>query len=151
MFMEIYSQRDPLWSEQPIGKTPYKIGAFGCTLTSIAMLASYFGDKLTPLDIARRCQFTPDAKIIWASVKFEHFEFDYRYYLESTEIINKCIKDADRAVILQVKNKSHWVVATGKTFFGDKYKIADPFYGDRSTLIRYGGKIDGFATFVRTK
>ncbi len=113
------------------------------------MLASYFGDKLTPLDIARRCLFTPEAKIIWASVDFEHFEFDYRYYQEVREIINRALADPDLAVILQVRNKSHWVVCTGRTFFLDRYRIADPFFGDRSTLSRYGNKIDGVALFTR--
>lgn len=147
--MQIYSQRDPLWAKAKIGNTGYFIGQYGCTLTSVAMIASYFGDKLTPLDIARRCRFTSDAKIIWASVSFEHFEFEYRSYQDSREMIDEALKDPDRAVILQVKNKSHWVVATGKTFFLDKYKIADPFFGDRSTLVRYGNRIDGFATFTR--
>ena len=113
------------------------------------MLASYFGDKLTPLDIARRCKFTSDAKIIWASVNFEYFEFDYRYYQDSKDIIDRALADPDLAVILEVNNKKHWVVATGRTFFMDKYRIADPFYGDRSTLARYGNKINGFALFTR--
>lgn len=149
--MIIYSQRDPLWAEKAIGNTFYTIGRYGCTLTCIAMLASYFNEKLTPLDIARRCRYTEDAKIIWASVKFENFEFDGRYYQENREMIDNALKDPNRAVILQVNNSKHWVVATSKTFFLDKYKIADPWYGDRATMARYGNQINGFALFTRKK
>mgnify|MGYP001583286333 CR=1 FL=1 len=147
--MQVYSQRDPLWSKAKIGNSGYFIEQFGCTLTCVAMLASYFGDKLTPLDIARRCKFTNDAKIIWSSVNFEHFEFDYRYYQYSKDIIDRALADPDLAVILEVKNKKHWVVATGRTWFLDKYRIADPWNGDRATLARYGNTVNGFALFCR--
>lgn len=149
--MQIYSQRNPLWKDKNIGNSPYTIGQYGCTLTCVAMIASYFGDRLTPLDIARRCQFTQDGKIIWASVNFEHFEFDYRYYQDYPEGIDRAIADPDLAVILEVNSKRHWVVATGKTWFMDRYKIADPWNGDRATMARYGDKVNGFALFTRKR
>lgn len=147
--MKIYSQQDPLWKHEFIGQTKFTIEYFGCTLSCVAMIATYFGDNFTPSHIAKKCKYTGDARIYWQSVDFPHFRFFGRYYSYYPSLIDKALKDPNLAVILQVNNEKHWVVATGKTWFSDKYKIADPIDGSRATLARYGNKVNGFAVFAR--
>ena len=147
--MKSYSQRDPSWANIKIGNSNLTIGRFGCTLTSIADLSTYFRDFLTPLAVRNICKFTPNGLLIWESCVFENFRFESREYGRFDHNIQQALKDPDRAVILQVANGSHWVVATGKPLFGNKYKIADPWLGDFTDMSRYGNNITGAAYFKR--
>lgn len=142
-----YSQRDPQWAEKKLGTTNLTLGRFGCTITSIADLASYFGDNLTPPQVADICKFTPGGLLIWTTCKFGHFQFERREFNRHDVNIKAAIADPNRAVILQVANGSHWVVATSPSIMGI-YNIADPWLGDRSTVRRYGN-ITGSAYFRR--
>lgn len=144
--MKTYSQRDPRWSQNKIGQTNLTIGRFGCTITSIADLSTYFGDNLTPADVANKIQFTSDGLILWNSCKFGHFEFERRSYALYDFDIRDALKDPDKAVILEVEH-DHWVAATGISILGG-YNIADPWFGDFSTTRRYR-QITGAAFFHR--
>jgi len=125
------------------------IGRFGCTLTCIADLSTYYGDNLTPHDINERAKFTNGALIYWNSVNFPHFVFDRRAYGRDNNSIMRALKDPDTAVILQVAAASHWVVATGWQKEINDFKIADPWLGDFSNMARYKKDITGAAYFRR--
>ena len=43
-----FSQRDPAWKNKKLDHSPYSIGDYGCALTSVAMLAKYFGYDTNP-------------------------------------------------------------------------------------------------------
>lgn len=47
-----YSQFDPRWANVPIGNSTSLIGRFGCLVTSVAMVYTYFGQPTTPDVIA---------------------------------------------------------------------------------------------------
>jgi ABC-type bacteriocin/lantibiotic exporter with double-glycine peptidase domain len=144
--MILLSQRDPQYAQQKIGKSFLSIGRYGCTLTCISMLSDYFGCFTSPAKIAGMKEwFTNEGLVIWTKLAFTKFKFQKRLYGQDDVAIMDAIKDPKKAVILEV-DKSHWVVATGKSLFGG-YKIADPWFGDRSTTRRYG-KITGSALFI---
>lgn len=147
--MIIYSQRDPRWADKKLMPTSQTFAKIGCTVTSIAMLTTYFKPDRTPLDLLRTLQFTADGRILWGSCNFENFKFDFRGYARNDDAIQFYLKDEHRAVILEVANGTHWVVALKKPLLGNNYKIADPFFGDISTMERYKGNITGAAYFVR--
>lgn len=143
-----FSQRDPKWSNEKLGQSTLTVGRFGCTLTSICDLSTYFGDNFNPLEGVKKIQFTKDGLILWNSCKFGHFAFERREYGRNDANIDKALKDPNGAVILNVANGSHWVVATGHS--GTLYKIFDPWLGDASTMKRYNNNITGAAYFKRT-
>ena len=143
--MIIYSQRDSRWAQLKLGFSQLTMGRFGCTTCCISMLTTYYHPDETPDKTVKTIKYTPGGLVIWNSVSYPNFKFTKRYYFRDNKVIEAYIKDPKKAVILEVQH-SHWVVATGKSFFGG-YNIADPWFGDRSTTRRYNDDITGFAIF----
>ncbi len=48
-----YSQTNPQWAYTTIGYSGYNVGEVGCLISSVAMVAKYYGYNITPQDIAR--------------------------------------------------------------------------------------------------
>jgi hypothetical protein len=46
--VQFFSQKDPAWSGDYLGNSGFKIGNSGCALTSLAMVADYFGYDTDP-------------------------------------------------------------------------------------------------------
>lgn len=144
-----FSQRDNRWSNTLINGANVTIGRFGCTLTCIADLSTYFGDNLTPAQTNEKCKFTSDGRIYWSSVNFRTFRFVQRTYGRDNRAILDALRDPNAAAILQVAAQSHWVVATGWQPEIKDFKIADPWLGDWSNMARYKKDITGAAFFQR--
>ena len=147
--MKSYSQRDPKWAYIFIKGTKLTLGRFGCTISCIADLSTYFGKALTPQDVNNHCSFTNGGLIYWNTARFSDFEFVRREYGRVNENILEALQHPDKAVILQVANASHWVVCTGWQKEIKDFKIADPWNGDYSNMARYGKNITGAAYFRR--
>jgi hypothetical protein len=147
--MKSFCQRDPLWRDLLIKGTNLPLGRWGCTLTCIADLSTYFGDNLTPAQINESLKFTSGGLVVWASANFGHFVFCGRKYGRDDAEISKAIADPLSAVLLQVAGGSHWVVAVEKYPISGLYKIADPWLGDWASMSRYWNDITGAAYFKR--
>lgn len=147
--MQIFSQRDPRWRGALVGKSGRTLGQIGCLVTGLAMLSDYFKPTRNPFEMLQMLKFTDDGRVYWSSVHFENWEFYKRVYGREQAQILRHIKDPNLAVILEVANKSHWVVATGVQYFTGAIRIADPLFGDRSTVRRYQNNITGAAYFKR--
>lgn len=134
--MKILSQRDPQWSAHKIGSSTLTIGRYGCTLTCLSMLTDYFQHFGTPAQIAEHKDwFTKDGLVKWDKLNLKAMTFEKRLYGRNDAEIEKSLKDPNKAVILQVENY-HWVVCLGKDVFG-RYRIADPWFGDKASINRY--------------
>lgn len=144
-----YKQGDPRWAEEKMLPSEITLKRAGCVVTAIADLSTYFGDFYDPGIVCRRVKFTPSALIYWQSCLFPSFKFSYREYGRNDAGIWAALQHPDRAVILQVNNGQHWVVATSWNTWSKVFKIADPFFGDRSDMRRYGDNITGAAYFNR--
>lgn len=143
------SQRDPRWSFTKMLPSSLTIGRYGCTTTCISMLSDYFGDFYSPASVAqKKLQYTIAGLIIWTSIAFEKFRFGRRTYGWNTAEIDASIKDPNKAVILEVANGSHWVVAIRKVPFSKHYFIVDPWDGKVKTTLSYKN-ITGAAHFLR--
>ena len=147
--MSSYSQRDLRWSNVKIGGTNLTIGRFGCLITCIADLSTYFGNGLTPDQIAARCQFNADGLLIWKSFNFENFILVERAHTRDDAKIARAVKDPLTAVALEVANASHWVVGVEVYPNNGLVKIADPWLGDWASMNRYQDNITGAAYFKR--
>ncbi len=144
-----YSQRDLRWSNVKIKGTNLTIGRFGCTVSGIADLSTYFGDNLTPEQINEICRFTSEGLILWDSCRFGHFAFSKRERVRNDVEIARAIKDPLSAVLLNVAGGSHWVVGVEVYPNNGLFKIADPWVGDWASMQRYGNDIVGAAYFKR--
>ena len=131
-----------------MGDSQLTLGRYGCTTTAIADLSTYFGDNLTPAEVCDRIKYLRGL-VIWQSCVFPSYKFWFREYGRNDTNIRNALADPNVAVILEVANKSHWVVATGKPLVGNVFKIADPWFGDRSTMARYKNNITGASYFKR--
>ena len=148
--MTILSQRNPNWASMRIGLSNLTIGRFGCTLTSLSMLSEYFNGFVAPPNIAKNgAWFTPDGLILWGKLNFPTMKFEKRLYSRDDAAITAALKDPNKGVLLEVADKSHWVLGLRKTLFGKDYVVADPWFGDTcNVLIRYKN-ITGAAVFAR--
>lgn len=143
------SQRDKQWGSHKIGKSDLTIADFGCTLTSICMLADYFGEYHNPIDMQQFQDFTPEGLIIWESLKLKKMKFGKRLRTVDHKEIQISLKDPKKACLLEMQLPSgkHWVVATSKIPFVDAYGIVDPWDAKKKTTYAYKNQIVGSAHF----
>jgi hypothetical protein len=148
--MIILSQRDLKWAVNKLGDSNLTIGRYGCTTTCISMLSDYFGGLVLPPDIAKHKKFyTLDGLILWDKLVLPTMKFTNRFRLRDDILIKKALKDPNGAVILQVNNGSHWVVALRPTLWGNSYIVADPWSGDKCDVMSRYHNITGGAVFNR--
>ena len=149
--IKILSQRDKRWATIKLGESNLILGRYGCTTCCISMLSDYFGSFHDPADLAvKTLKYTADGLILWQSVNnIEHMAFEKRLYKRNDAEILKSLKDPKGAVILEVANYSHWVVAIGKTLLGNDYKIVDPWDATICKILKKYHNITGSSHFIR--
>lgn len=144
------SQRDPRWSDVKLGQSSLTVGRYGCTTTCISMLSDYFKCLAFPDAIAKvPTNYTKDGLILWNKLVFKKMRFKWRYYEQNDAIIKECLKDPNRAIILQVNNGLHWVLAVSKNLFGKDYTVLDPWTGKKCDVLKTYHNITGMAVFER--
>lgn len=144
------SQRDPRWSNKCLGNSTLTVGRYGCTTTCISMASDYFKCYQSPLEMASKSSnYTRDGLVIWQNLRFSKMKFVRRYYGEQTAVIDEHLRHPDKAVILQVDNKAHWVIALRKNLIGKDYVCLDPWDGKKKDVKKAYKNITGFATFER--
>lgn len=154
--MTIYSQLDKRWANVKIGKTNITVGQQGCTLSDVCTIGSYFGETITPGDLAVvPGLFTKDAKIIWGNLGkvFKKFKFEWRamsYNATEAKKVAKYLADPAKACILQVNHGAHWVVAAKLGTDGKTLNVIDPWGGVRiPDVIKKYRDIVGVAYFTK--
>jgi len=147
--MTNYSQRDPRWARLELGSSKLTMGRYGCLVTCLAMLTTYFKPDHTPGDILPQLRFTSNGLLYWNSAVFENFVFYQRVRVRQDAVIKEHLRDPNLAVVLEVANSSHWVVATNWQTYPASIGIADPWLGDRASMLRYNNDITGAAYFSR--
>jgi len=73
----------------------------------------------------------------------------WREYKRDDKKIQEYLKDPNKAVILQVDNGSHWIVALRPTILGKDYVCADPWTGKKCLAIKDYHNITGATYFHR--
>ncbi|MEI6529689.1 MAG: hypothetical protein WCN88_04855 [Candidatus Falkowbacteria bacterium] len=155
------SQRDEKWSTDKMGNSNITIGRYGCLLTCISMMSDYFGCYKSPKELATNPHNFDDAGgLQWINLSFPNFGFRWREGSQinvPNEVIDMKMIDSyltegknhsDRAVVLNVANKSHWVLALWKTQDGD-YLAIDPWTGKTCSVLETYGNINGASLFIR--
>jgi GH25 family lysozyme M1 (1,4-beta-N-acetylmuramidase) len=146
-----YSQNDERWKNDLMGISNSSLGKFGCTTSAICTIASYFGETLTPKDLASHKElYTKNGLIIWNQLNniLTKLNFLYRYYSFSETVIDDAlIKDPNKCVVLNVLHNFHWVAAIKKTNLG--YTASDPWSYPAINRNYHNKDIGGFAIFVK--
>lgn len=150
--MKYLSQRDPQWASTKLGQSKLEMWRWGCTTTCISMISDYFGCYRSPLEIAKdAANYTKSGLVLWQNMSkfFPKMNFEWRAYGFDKKRIDESLKNKDKAVILQVDNKKHWVVALRPTFLGNSYIVLDPWDGKKVDVLKRYANITGSAHFVR--
>lgn len=114
------------------------------------MLSDYFKCRVFPDAIARHAQnYTIDGLIVWKNLSFTHMAFVERGFGQKDAVIQDALQDPDKAILLNVNQGQHWVVAIKKTLLGKDYVCADPWTGKTCQAIRDYHDITGYALFKR--
>lgn len=114
------------------------------------MLTDYFGCDLSPADIAGYTSFyTQDGLVLWNSLNFKCMVFETRRQGRNDQAIKTSLKDPNKAVMLQVNDGEHWVVALRSTLFGNSYIVADPWTGQKCDVLKVYKNITGSSHFNR--
>jgi hypothetical protein len=139
------SQRDPKWRNVQIGKSPVTVGSHGCTITSISMGGTWYGEYRTPGELAQTLSFTPDGRILWASIArvYRTMRFLWREYKNNQPMFAEALKNKDKVLLLNVDRGYHWVFARyAIPFVG--YMTQDPWpYPTRTRIVRHSEVVGG--------
>jgi len=144
-------QDDEEWAKVTIGETKYELEDFGCTITCISMLTYWYGQYLTPAELAKKLTFNSEGAIIWSSINGVcPFKFVYRYYTRDLAKIKEILASEDDACIARVSlgKGYHWLAIIG---YDSKNGLiaADPLDGSQCFIEQKYGTINGFAQFTR--
>ncbi len=119
-----YNQRDSQWGTIGIGGSSYSVAEYGCLISSIAMIASHYGKKLTPADIATNPNFfVPGTGYIYHSAEGMPFTISTASKSQLDNLL------ASGPVIAGLySGPDHFIVILKKE--GDNYRMHDPFMPD---------------------
>jgi len=153
------SQKDTRWSNEKLGTSSVTIGAYGCLLTSVAMVCNYFGKNTDPSklnkDLIEVNGYESGNLLKWNAVEtiYPDIVVDWNYFLANPDdaLIDEVLVQ-ELPVIVQVDYNTntpaldqHWVLVVGKE--GNDYLIVDPIDGSTAYLSRYADKVWRMAVY----
>lgn len=124
-----YSQKDSRWGNMRIGQSSSLIKDYGCALTSVAMIFTYYGETTTPKTLARQQIYYWDL-IVWPNGKnIELAKNTNHNGINWSEIDRELANGNPVIVFIKARsNAGHYVVIHHKASNG-KYVVHDPYWG----------------------
>lgn len=151
----LFSQRDSRWARKYLGESNLTLGSQGCLVACMAMISKYYGKDTDPEKLNQSLVAVGGFK---DSRLYKWYEGVPKIYpdVTVTKIVNtpKPVSENQfaeidreirmgRPVVCEVdfipdtaRADMHFVVIIEKD--GEDYIVADPWYGDRANLYRYG-------------
>ena len=143
-YFPFFSQKNPLWSGDPMGLSGLTVGDFGCAMTSTAMVLMYYGVDTDPgvlnAWLSGHGGYTSGGALYWSKpaeysegmVQFIHSSEFWSFSSPSTKHWDKLNQELNqgRPVIVRVDSDpspsytEHWVLVTHRS--GSDYYINDP-------------------------
>lgn len=148
-----YSQNDPQWKNTTLG-TSGTIGDYGCLLTDIAMVSTYFGHNETPITINDKLKqnggFVNGNLYVWGGLTTIYSDIQYQGQVQTPDPLTKSQMDSIRStidrgfpVILQIDTipatsqlDEHWILAID--YDGDDFIVQDPWDGATKRITSWG-------------
>lgn len=131
-----FAQWDKRWGNMTIGSTKTLMKSYGCAITSVAMVAKFYGSDITPGILAKKPIFSYDL-INWQMNKWSDagIVIDTKYGFSHGNInwktIDAQIKKNNPVIVFIKKSNGgggHYVVVHHKDSKG-KYIVHDPYFG----------------------
>jgi hypothetical protein len=130
-----YSQNDPKWANVRFSVSRLRMGDYGCLITTLASMATWMGVKMTPNEVAGKCQYTADGLLYWNSVPAP-LKFKRRYFNQYDKSLAKhtLLNTKWDVVLLEVQwgRQKHWVGLVGWGRNGEV--IHNPWDGKKKAL-----------------
>jgi hypothetical protein len=146
-----YSQNNPKWKDDFMGDSNLTLGKYGCLTSAICTLASYFGETLTPKDLASHKElYTKDGLIIWNQLNHILKKLDFLLRIRSFSekaIDDALVYDPNKCVLLNCDFGYHWVGALKKTYLG--YTASDPYPYPAVNRNYKNNAVEGFAILIK--
>ncbi len=144
-----FSQKDPRWASDRLGRTSDTMESDGCLVSATAMVLGNLGFETNPGDLNKRLTavdgYTKNGWLIWSAIdKVTDNQATARYYDSvSNEIIDGCIADGyyPLARFILPNGRSHWSVILRRSEFG--YHMRDPLHASDQPLI-FPRSVDAF-------
>jgi uncharacterized protein YvpB len=124
-----YSQKDRRWGYNRIGLSSSLLKDYGCAVTSLAMIFSYYGKEITPGRLASQPIFYRDL-IVWPNYwKGLKLTSSTSHGGINWSTVDKEIKSKHPVIVFvrAAGGKGHYVVIHGKDKRG--YIVHDPLFG----------------------
>lgn len=136
-----YSQKDSRWGNMNIGVSSDKMKDYGCAISSVAMVYTYYGKRYTPKDILKKFDF--DGSLIYWPDGWK--DTGYKSGLNYKSILDNLIDNDDVAIIhLKFSGGGHFIVVGGKD--KNDYIVHDPYFGSniylRASLSILNARVD---------
>ncbi|KKQ50990.1 MAG: Membrane protein [Parcubacteria group bacterium GW2011_GWD2_38_11] len=132
-----YSQKDPKWADVNIGNSTSDMKNWGCAVTSVAMVAKFYGDSITPGALAKKPIFSFDLMKWqmneWSGAKISLVStYGSAHRNLSWSVIDSSIKNKHPVIVYIGKTGGkggHYVVIHNKDSKTGKYVVHDPYFG----------------------
>lgn len=133
-----YSQKDPRWGNDEIGRSRSLMKDWGCAVTAVAMVFRYYGDGVTPKKLADSSKYFFSDLIKWPATWSGGIalESSIGHGNISWTKIDAEIKEGSPVIVYIKKTNGrggHYVVIHHKTSKG-KYVVHDPYFGSNIFL-----------------
>ncbi|KKQ51031.1 MAG: Membrane protein [Parcubacteria group bacterium GW2011_GWD2_38_11] len=131
-----FSQKDPRWADSNIGNSQSDMKNWGCAVTSVAMVAKFHGDDITPGLLAKKPIFSSDL-INWEMGGWSGAKIELASYGSSHSNIKWSVIDSELSkkhpVIIYIGKTGgkggHYIVIHAKESKTGKYVVHDPYFG----------------------
>ena len=148
-----YSQNDPAWKNKVLG-TQGTIGHYGCLITCVAMVSTYFGHAENPESIntylTNNNGYVNGNLYIWNTITKKYPDMVYQGIVRTPDSLTQTQMDTIRSIIDQgfplflkidvipstSKLDEHWVL--GVDYDGDDIIIQDPWDGAEKRITSWG-------------
>lgn len=132
-----YSQKDPRWANDNIGNSNSDMKNWGCAVTSVAMVAKFHGDSITPGSLAKKPIYSSDLikwqMNEWSGSKIElSVQYGSSHKNLNWSAVDSEIKNGHPVIVYigKVGGKGgHYVVIHNKDAKTGKYVVHDPYFG----------------------
>lgn len=128
-----YSQKDSRWGNTRIGQSTSLVKDYGCALTSVAMIFTYYGESTTPKNLAQQKIYWRDL-IVWPNGNtVDLVQNSSHGGLSWSRIDGELANGNPVIVFIRARGKAgHYVVIHHKV--GSDYVVHDPYFGSNIFL-----------------
>jgi peptidoglycan hydrolase CwlO-like protein len=133
-----YQQHDSRWAKTTIGISDSRIEDYGCAVTAVAMILSYYGTRITPGQLAKEAIFAGDLiywPTRWESVRCTNCPPPHTSSFDWFRLDRELGAGYPVIVFVRANGRGagHYVVIHHKTADG-RYVVHDPLFGDNIYL-----------------